>query len=267
MGSTQKAPDGVSTYPADAWDIDSYRQVEETVARMRIQWFRDRANSLPSSRIFRSLVQKSSMKRLIPLCAAVLFSLTSAGCHSTMSTSSDRPADEHRSAEPGYSNAVNHWPLVFRAHWFGSDCFSTRSCKVLYAGMPEGAMIEGEEHKPRPSLESYGIPLEKLLRGGRGPIPNFPPPAVVDWRSADGVPHHAEIDIGEIFKDQLVRHNVPREEVGATYDPQPEIILEVNDRTINVYMRATIYTKHEQIPGNKYSDMRHELIKAFSRTY
>lgn len=184
-----------------------------------------------------------------------------------MSTPSDRPAAAHLPAKPGYSNAVNHWPLVFHAHWFGSDCFSTRSCKVLYAGMPEGAMIEGEEHKSRPSVESYGIPLKKLLRGGRGPIPNFPSPAVVDWRSADGSSHHAEIDIGEIFKDQLVRHHVPREDVGATYNPQPEIMLEVNDRTINVYMRAHISTRALQKPGNPYSDFRDDLIKVFSRDY
>ncbi|MDM0052216.1 hypothetical protein [Variovorax sp. J22R115] len=47
----------------------------------------------------------------------------------------------------------------------------------------------------------------------------------------------------------------------------PAIILEVNDRTINVYMRAHISTKELQVPGNRYSDFRNDLIKAFSQTY
>src|SRR3546814_10785958 len=90
----------------------------------------------------------------------------------------------------------------------------------------------------------------------------------VTWRSKDGTPHHAEVDIGDIFKDRLIRHNLQREEISETSSiSHPGIILEVNDRTINVYMRARIPTKELQIPGNKYSDFRNDLIKVFSRTY
>src|SRR3546814_10216423 len=92
-------------------------------------------------------------------------------------------------------------------------------------------------------------------------VANFPPPAIVTWRSKDGVPHRAEIDIGEIFSDKLIRHNLAREEISETASiAHPGIILEVNDRTINVYMRARISTKALQIPGNKYSDYRDDLI-------
>ena len=34
----------------------------------------------------------------------------------------------------------------------------------------------------------------------------------------------------------------------------PDIVLEVNDRTINIYMRAFINTRSLQIPGNPRSD-------------
>ena len=62
------------------------------------------------------------------------------------------------------------------------------------------------------------------------------------------------------------RSNVPLDQVlGDLGDP--DIILEVNDRTINVYMRAFVPTRELQIPGNKYSGFRDDLILAWSRTY
>lgn len=202
------------------------------------------------------------MKRrfLRSLVLAAPLSLALTGCQSAMPSS---PTSSPDSSDGSYSNVNPEWPLKFRAHYFGAHCFDTQHCEILYRGFPHGA-----DSGPSPSVASYGRPLEKLLSAGRGPIPNFPPPAKVTWRSMDGTSHEAEIDIGEIFKDQLVRHNVARADAthNAT-DGTPGIILEVNDRTINVYMRATIWTKDEQIPGNKYSHSREDLIKVFSRTY
>jgi hypothetical protein len=48
---------------------------------------------------------------------------------------------------------------------------------------------------------------------------------------------------------------------------EPEIILEVNDRTINVFMKARIPTKELQIPDNQHSRFRDDLILAYTRTY
>ena len=88
------------------------------------------------------------------------------------------------------------------------------------------------------------------------------------WRSKDGTLHEAEIDIGEIFKDQLIRHNVSHEDASdPATDGMPRIILEVNDRTINVYMRATMWLKQPRFPEKPLSDSQRDLIKVFSRTY
>src|SRR3546814_1382825 len=94
------------------------------------------------------------------------------------------------------------------------------------------------------------------------------PPAVVSWRSKDGTPLRAEVDIDKIFKDRLIRHNVAREDIPEKAGVHnPDIVLEVDDRTINVYMRAFVPTKEPQTPGNKHSNFRNDLIKVFSRTY
>lgn len=154
------------------------------------------------------------------------------------------------------------WPLKFRAHNFATGCFNTQSCSIIYGNFPHGS------EKPSPSVESYGRPFEKLFDSVRLAIRNFPPPAQVNWRAKDGTPLQAQVDMAEIFKDGLIRHNLKREEIAnSTNMFVPDIILEVNDRTINVYMRAYIPTKEFQIPGNKYSKHRNDLIKVYSRTY
>jgi hypothetical protein len=89
----------------------------------------------------------------------------------------------------------------------------------------------------------------------------------------DGVVHEADVDIGTIFKDELVRYLVPNDEIreGAFPGPgpatDPSIFLEVNDRTINVFTKAFIPTRTEQIPGNKLSDARTDLILVWTHTY
>lgn len=177
------------------------------------------------------------------------------------------PTLPDRDGEPSIGNAASgpEWPLKFQAHNFGAHCFDTQRCEILYRGF-----AHGEKDRPAPSVASYGRPLEDLLSAGRGPIPNFPAPATVKWISKDGAAHQANVDIGEIFKDELIRHNLTRDQItenGIGPGSIPDIILEVNDRTISVYMRAHISTKALQKPGNRYSDFRNDLIKVYSQTF
>lgn len=193
-----------------------------------------------------------------PLLAVL--TLAFAGCTVAMST--PPPADTPASGE--YSNSADHWPLVFHAHWFGATCYSTRGCRVEYAGF---AHRDDDADRLTPSSASLGDAYPKVMSGGWGPLPNFPPPALVDWQSADGTRLHAEIDMEKIFGDRLVLHTLKRDEIGPTYDPQPEILLEVNDRTISVYMRSRISTRKLEEPGNRFSRFRSDLTKAFCQTF
>ena len=96
--------------------------------------------------------------------------------------------------------------------------------------------------------------------------------STLQWMSLDGVMHEADIDIGAIFKDGVVLHRVPESEVAEGLFPQglvghPSVYLEVNDRTIRVFMSAFIPTKEPQIPGNPHSSARTDVIEAWSHTY
>ena len=204
-------------------------------------------------------------RRLIrSIATTAMISVATTGCHASMAQS---PSSGPTATLPEgrHTNVGAEWPLKFEAHYFGGHCFDTQSCVIVYRGFRHGS-----EDSPSPSVASYGRPLDKLLSAGRGPIPNFPPPAHVTWRSKDGAPLEAEIDIGEIFGDELVRHHLKQDEISEQRPGPgllPAIIIEINDRTINVYMRAHISTKELQESGNRYSDFRNDLIKVLNRTY
>ena len=69
----------------------------------------------------------------------------------------------------------------------------------------------------------------------------------------------------------MILHHVLREDMAEQPDGEykfdPSILLEVNDRTIRVYMRAFIPTKHLQRPESKHSDYRDDLILVKTYTY
>ncbi len=158
-------------------------------------------------------------------------------------------------------------PLHFKVHNFAAHCYNTQSCSVVY---DENDFTRLFHDKPSPAPEG----ADYKERWGKAPylgVHNFPAPAEVRWTSQDGSAHQASVDIGEIFKDELIWHKVPKAQMANFYEGPvagtPDIVLEVNDRTINVYMTMLIPTKSEQIPGNKYSFSRHDLLLAWTHTY
>lgn len=154
----------------------------------------------------------------------------------------------------------NTFPLKFKEHDFGAYCFNTMTCRIVYAGA-----VHGEDERSSAPDKDY----LKNLSGGHGGIKNFPPPAVVTWRSLDGTAHEAKVDIGAIFKDERVLHQVPQDDIPietAAFSG-PEIILVVNDRTISVYMKVDIALKKPRIPTNPLSDVIEQTTLSFTHTY
>jgi hypothetical protein len=158
----------------------------------------------------------------------------------------------------------NEFPLRFKKHNFEAHCYNAIGCSVFYAGVYQ---IKNEplEVSPAPRVADYQRYWGGALHIG---IDNFPAPVRLEWKSLDGIAHRAEIDIGAIFKDQIILHDVSELEIpaGARIIP-PSILLEVDDRTVRVYMKARIPTRQPQIPGNRHSDFRDDLILAWSGTY
>lgn len=199
------------------------------------------------------------------LLAAMLFAISLAGCHPAMTDSPPHTPAVAGTPDRKYTGTVADWPLFFVSHTFGAACYSTYGCKVRYNNFLH---VDDPDDVLQLSSQSLGSKYPGILSGGYLGVRNFPAPADVTWRSLDGVEHHAVIDIGALFSDRLIRHNLAQEDIPEQIGiPDPEIILEVNDRTINVYMRAYIPTKELQIAGNHYSHHRDDLIKVYSETY
>lgn len=162
------------------------------------------------------------------------------------------------------------WPLRFKSHGFDVSAFDILAGDVIYNNRSWLRDPRDSFDKPRPSIESFGRPLDQLLGGSGIATRNFPPPAQVTWKSKDGTLLSAQIDIAKIFADELIRHNLTKEEISVNTlksDNTPVIFLVINNRTISVYTRTFLSTKVEQRPGNKHSNYRDDLIQVFSQTY
>jgi len=193
--------------------------------------------------------------------ALALGCLISSGCQPAMTTSPSARADA--TADSGPAGTVADWPLTFKHHQFGVVCFDTQACEVDYNGFSFGSP-EPSQTKANLSADDYA----RATTASYGPVARTAAPARVSWRSKDGTALQAEIDIAELFKDGLVRHRVPRADIpdgvsiGATH-----VLLEIDDRTISVLTRTMIPTREPQIPGNRFSSFRDDLIEVSSRSY
>lgn len=188
-----------------------------------------------------------------------------AGCQATVSSS-----DSARSTQTPYNagtaipaDAKKHsFPLRFETHNFGAYCYNAYGCKVLYNNFYHVRTAD-DQLLPPPKPEH-----KDRWDGGYLDIRNFPSPAVVTWRSLDGVAHEAKVDIGAIFEDERILHGAAEQDIPQrAYIIAPDIILVINDRAVSVYMRARIPLKKPAIPGNKYSTFRDDLILAYTHTY
>jgi hypothetical protein len=180
-------------------------------------------------------------------------------------SSSQEPAMSYITLPNGLKVNPNPWPLKFERYSFGARCYNTLRCSIIYSN------AEHSTHREEPSGPPFSPDWKSTWSAGYNPYDNrnFAPPAGIDWVSLDGTRLRAEVDFDEIFKDRLIRHDVPREDIpeGWAHRLSIDVLLEVNDRTINVYMSAHIATKEPQIPGNPYSYSRDILTLMWARTY
>lgn len=206
--------------------------------------------------------QRIARVRRLRALAAMLALFAATGCQTAMSSS----AATDSSAQPGPgAGTTAEWPLRFQRHRFGGFCFDTYGCSIVYNGFPHG---KDDPDQLSAAASSFGANYQQRMKAAHLDIANFPAPAEVKWRSKDKSEHHASIDIAAIFNDQLIRHEVAREDVAVGVSVNdPEIILEVDDRTVNVYMRCMIPLKKPRDPANAHSDFRADLIRVFSQTY
>lgn len=200
----------------------------------------------------------SAARRALPtLVGLTLF----AGSLYAMSTA--LPGTAAHAARSANDGTVASWPLRFEHHEFGVACFDTRSCVVRYHGFEFG------NPEPTPAAASLDAQAyDEALSGNYGPVPRDTPAAQLSWRSQDGSELSAEVDIAQLFADGLVRHRVAREDIAEGISiGSTSIVLEIDDRTVNVYSRTMIPLTVPRDPISPDTDFRDDPIKVYSKTY
>ncbi|HEX5307066.1 MAG TPA: hypothetical protein VFW82_13375 [Dyella sp.] len=230
-------------------------QTSATAARREIEGANISLADLPLALGMNKQRPSPSLHRALALCFSLL-PLT--GCTHAMSST---PVAQH-------TVNGNLLPLRFKIHSFEAVAYNTIKCSVLYDNH-EFTPFATDTPTSRPPSADYRDHWNYAFYLG---VRNFPGPAKVSWTSLDGTSHTAAIDLAQIFRDERVLTKVPDDEFVPKMYPQglfldPSIYLEVNDRTISVYMRALIPTQHRQVPDNEYSDARDDVILAWTHTY
>ncbi len=161
-------------------------------------------------------------------------------------------------------NAMTKKPdLIFKRHNFGAECYNASDLKVVYAGIP---YIREGKCRDRVPYD------EKRIKATTGGIIAFSGPVDVKWNSKDGQQHQYQLDLDEIFKGKQVLHHEKIEDIRLEegYSYNPGIYIEVDDRTLNVYMdvrmRFTSHVVMEDKNGNQLHGRRNVTL-AFTKNF
>ena len=152
----------------------------------------------------------------------------------------------------------------FDHHAFGAQCFNVWGCRVLYAN-------RYQQRHPDTRLASappQGLRVTQYISGTDGAIMNFPSPAVITWKSKDGVGHEATVDIARIFRGQEYIHNVPPEDISENaYLLAPTIILIVDDREVTVYLSSHVPVRNsiDRSPFDPRGS--YQIVQVFRESY
>ena len=163
------------------------------------------------------------------------------------------------------------WPLWFHDYSFGARCYHTVRCSIIFRRHQFSLHLDHPSGAPR-APDWKGTWRAGFSTGEDFQRHGFPSLVDIRWTALDGVEREIALDLDTVFPERLILHNVPEDEVredwkGSHWVRDVDILLEVNDRTVNVYMRAWVVTKHLQDPANPRSCSRRDLMLAWTRTW
>lgn len=153
--------------------------------------------------------------------------------------------------------------LKFKTHDLNIQCYSVGDVRLEYAGTLY-TLFDGKISKEKTAKDATKYPS-----GKSGSYYAFASPVKIEWRSRDGTRLQHTLNLDEIFKDRRVLHT---DDPARIYKPmpitgdEPTIIVELNDRTVNVYMFAVIQLIPVD-PNAKQRDEHENRTLAYSKTY
>lgn len=161
--------------------------------------------------------------------------------------------------------------LTFEKHNIKLKCFDASDLKIVYGNYHTHG-LNNREYTPNHAREvcTSKKPNDdtKFLSGGMGAYRSFEGPLRVQWHALDDSIIDTTVDLDEIFPDKIIPN---KEDPNRIYWPIPTsrlpfIVIEVNDRTLNIYSDVDISIVPED--GNISNRTSHRnRILMFSKTY
>jgi hypothetical protein len=153
--------------------------------------------------------------------------------------------------------------LKFSTHDFGILCYGgITNLKLVYAGSPHKLCTKSPGREKLPSDEKRG---PGFLSGS---YHAFAGPVEMEWNARDGTHLTHTIDLDEVFKDRVVLHTADPALIykeNPISSGQPTIVVEVNDRTVSVYMEVGLILVRAD-PADTGRDHSIYFTRAYSKT-
>lgn len=131
-------------------------------------------------------------------------------------------------------------PLRFTSHHFAVFCYAVADVRVDYAGRTRALWDEGRMAPARTPADATRYPNAQF-----GLYQAFEGPLHASWRAHDGSALTWQVDLDQVFPDRAVLHDANPERIYAPMPltgGAPVLIVELNDRTLSIYMDATVQT-------------------------
>jgi hypothetical protein len=153
--------------------------------------------------------------------------------------------------------------LKFSTHDFGILCYGgITNLNLVYGGSGHNLCIKSPGREKLPSDETR---VPGFLSGS---YPTFAGPVEMEWNARDGTHLTHTIDLDEVFKDRVVLHTADSAriyEAKPISGGEPTIIVEVNDRTVSVYMKVSLQLVRAD-PTDTGRDRSTHFTRAYSKT-
>lgn len=154
--------------------------------------------------------------------------------------------------------------LTFSTHDLTVRCFGgARDLYLEYAGTPHRLCSKEPGRDKTPDDD------RRYPRAISGTYTAFVAPVKLRWRDREGIEHEHEIDLDTIFKDRKVLHQADPARIYQS-NPlnrrRPIIVIEVDDKTVNVGMFVTIQILPTD-PTAKLCEPHDYYTRAYSKTF
>jgi hypothetical protein len=154
-------------------------------------------------------------------------------------------------------------PLRFSTHHFALFCYAVSDVRVTYAGRAHELWDEGGPAPAKTAADATRYPNAQF-----GVYEAFEGPVQARWRAQDGSALSWDVDLEQVFPDRTVLHGADPQRIYAPIPltgGRPVLIVELNDRTLNIYMDVTVQTVPASAAATKRDETEYRTL-AYSHT-